>query len=370
MSLTPLGRRLARAAAAPHEPWEILAENVPVWPEPPSLPTAGWELDGQYAPSQGTDELLEALRLRQLEQGVDLGTDSLLVTNGAFDGLGLIARRLVAKGVRRAVCSGPVLLSVADLLSSAGLDLHVLDWTALFGESRWDALGLGPGDLLYVNSPHNPTGACLDRATASDLLAAQRRLGFRLVLDLVYDSFVQDPAGLAAPLALVEDWRGVYGLNSFSKNYGAPGLRVGWLTADPPEVAELTARMEWERIAVSTRAQNQAAQLCKLGNRPLTERVRAGHRLVLDWARANDVRLSPPQGGTHVWVDPGVADTEALADALMAEHRLVVTTGANYHPADPGHLRVPTGADPDFLARSLETISAVSRRLRRLPDSG
>lgn len=101
---------------------------MPVWPEPPTLQAPGWELDGQYAPSQGTDELLEALRLRQREQGVDIGADSLLVTNGAFDGLGLVARHLAEQGVRRAVCSGPVLLSVADLLGSVGLDLQVLDW--------------------------------------------------------------------------------------------------------------------------------------------------------------------------------------------------------------------------------------------------
>ncbi|WP_328428161.1 beta-methylarginine biosynthesis bifunctional aminotransferase [Streptomyces sp. NBC_00443] len=365
MSLTPLGQRLAVVAASPQEPWEILAENVPVWPEPPGLQTVGWELDAQYAPSQGTEELLDALCLRMREQDVDVGTDALLVTNGAFDGLGLIARHLFGNGTRRAVCSGPVLLSVADLLQSIGFDTQVVDWPDLVGKHSWTELGLGPEDLLYVNSPHNPTGACMDEATARALLAAQRRLGFRLVLDLAYDSFLQDPAALAAPLALVENWRGVYGLNSFSKNYGAPGLRVGWITTAPDEVAQLTARMEWERIAVSTRAQNQAAQLCKLGNQPLTERVRAGHRLVLDWARANGMRVSPPQGGTHVWVDPGVPDTEKLADELMSEHRLVITTGAHYHPADSRHIRIPTGAEPAFLARSLEAISATSERLRR-----
>jgi aspartate aminotransferase len=370
VSLTPLGERLAAVAASPQEPWEILAENVPVWPEPPSLQAVGWELDAQYAPSQGTDELLEALCLRQREQGVDVGTDSLLVTNGAFDGLGLIARHLAGNGTRRAVCSGPVLLSVADLLQSVGLGTQVVDWPDLVGAGSWTTLGLGPEDLLYINSPHNPTGACLDEATARALLAAQRRLGFTLVLDLAYDSFLQDPAALAAPLALVEDWRGVYGLNSFSKNYGAPGLRVGWITAAPEEVAQLTARMEWERIAVSTRAQNQAGQLCKLGNQPLMERVRAGHQLVLDWARANGMGVSPPQGGTHVWVDPGVPDTEELADELMSEHRLVVTTGAHYYPADSRHIRVPTGVDPVFLARSLEAISTTSERLRRSAATG
>ncbi|WP_405566639.1 beta-methylarginine biosynthesis bifunctional aminotransferase [Streptomyces sp. NBC_01167] len=368
MSLTPLGQRLATVAASPEEPWEILAENVPAWPDPPSLQAVGWELDAQYAPSRGTDELLEALRLRQREQGVDVGAESLLVTNGAFDGLGLIARHLSGNAVGRAMCTGPVLLSVADLLRSVGLDMEVLDWPALVGERSWTALG--PGDLLYVNSPHNPTGVCLDEATARDLITARRRLGFTLVLDLAYDSFVQDPAACAAPLALVEDWQGVYGLNSFSKNYGAPGLRVGWITAAPEEVARLTARMEWERIAVSTRAQNQAAQLCKLGNQSLTERVRTGHRLVLDWARAHDMRVCAPQGGTHVWVDPGVPDVETLADVLMAEHRLVVTTGAHYYPADSRHIRVPTGVNPAVLTRSLETIAAAAERLRRTAAAG
>lgn len=368
MTLTPLQRRLARASQSPKTSWLNLIENVPTWPAPPPmrhLPDA--EADAYYAPSQGVEPLLDALRRREQQRGVAIGTSSLLVTNGAFDALGLVARHLAEIGARRAICAGPVLTSVADLIAAAGLVVVVRDWSALVDGQAWKALRPGPSDLLYVNSPHNPTGRCLTAATAHGLLGASRRFGFSLLLDLVYDSYVHAATAVASPMALLEDWRGVYAVNSFSKNYGMPGLRVGWTVGDPAAVAELTARLEWERIAVATAAQLRAAVLCSYGNAPLVERVAAGRQLVLDWAREHEVDLAALDGGTQAWVDLGVGDVERFADRLMAEHHVLVTTGANYHPADRRRLRLPLGQDPSRLWRGLDLIVRARRRLRLAP---
>jgi beta-methylarginine biosynthesis bifunctional aminotransferase len=342
----------------------VLAENVPVWPAAPPLPTADWGSHARYAPSQGIDTLLVALRERELQRGVSLTTESLLVTNGGLDGLALIARHLAATGVRRAVCGGPILLSVADLFGAIGLEVIVTELPVFTDRQAWSSCDLRPSDLVYLNTPHNPTGACLDADAVRTILDAQSQFGFSLVMDLVYDSFVHDPAACASPPALVSDWRKVYALNSFSKNYGAPGLRVGWLIAGPEEIGQLTARLEWERIAVCTDTQYQAARLCSYGNTPLVKRVQAGRELVLRWAKELGVVALPSQGGTQLWADLLVGDTEVLADELMAEHGLIMTTGANYYPADRDYIRIPYGADPALLLDSLQTIAAVQCRLR------
>jgi beta-methylarginine biosynthesis bifunctional aminotransferase len=361
MRLSPISSRRATAARTPGVDWRILAENIPVWPEAVPMPVAGWDDHAQYAPSRGAEALLDVLAERERQRGVTVTADSLLVTNGAFDGLGLIARHLVAKGVRRAVCGGPVLVNVFDLFNAAGLQTVVEDFPVVAGRDRPD---LGPGDLLYLNTPHNPTGACLDEQTVRAIFDAQLELGFTVVVDLVYDSFVHDPAAVASPLASVPDWRNVYAVNSFSKNYGVPGLRVGWLIAAPEEIEDLTARMEWERIAVSGSAQHHAAHLCSLGNAPLVERVRAGRELALRWVKEVGAVAAPSQGGTHLWADLLVGDAEMLADELMTEHGLIISTGANFHPAVDNYVRIPFGVEPGLLQESLETIAGVLRRRR------
>jgi aspartate aminotransferase len=361
MRLSPISSRRETAARTPGVDWRILAENIPVWPAEPPMPIAGWDDHAQYAPSRGVEALLDVLGERERRRGAGITADSLLVTNGAFDGLGLIARHLVTKGVRRVVCGGPVLINVFDLFNAAGLRTVVEDFPVVAGGGSLD---LGPGDLLYLNTPHNPTGACLDEEMVRAVFDAQLEFGFTVVFDLVYDSFVHDPAAAASPLASVPDWRNVYAVNSFSKNYGAPGLRVGWLTAAPEEIEDLTARMEWERIAVSGNAQHQAAHLCSLGNAPLIERVRAGREMALRWAEEVGAVVARSQGGTHLWADLLVGDAEMLADELMTEHGLIISTGANFYPAVENYVRIPFGVEHGLLQESFEIIADVLRRRR------
>ena len=367
MGLSPLSRRLSEVAQAVSEEWTLLAENIPMWPEL-SLPSVNLISDDghyDYAPSQGVDALRVALRDRAAAQGADIGIESVLVTNGAFDGLGLVARQLSGSGVRRAICGGPVLLSFADLLHAAGLEVVVEDWQELIAAQGWVSLGLGPGDLLYVNTPHNPTGACLDDSTARALLAARERQGFSVIFDLVCDSFVFDQAVIGTPLPLIRDWQGVYAINSFSKNYGAPGLRIGWIIAGQAAIEQLTIRLEWERISVGTAAQYHAAALCGHGNAALVERVRVGRQMILDWAAGNNIGVGAQQGGVQAWLnlaDSGGSDcedAEDFADKLMMKHKIVITTGANYYPRAATWFRIPAGV-PEAVLRDVLPMLAAS----------
>jgi aspartate aminotransferase len=360
VKLSPLAERLIRVTQSPEIPWKILAENVPVWPAHPPMLVRGRSGDGdyRYAPSQGTEALLHALSARAASQGFNRGPESILITNGAFDAIGLVARHLAASGVHRAVCAGPILVSVADLLRASGMEVVVRDWPALIDRQEWDSLGLGPADLVYVNTPHNPTGACLGWSAADAILNAKSNLGFAVLFDLIYDSFLYTPDVPATPLALVQDWDRIYGVNSFSKNYGAPGLRVGWVVGEAAEVSELTARFEWERISVNTEAQNLAASLCQYGNASLIEVARNGRDILLAWAAAHDVIADPWPGGVQMWADMGTGDAEEFADELMENHQVIISTGANYYPRCTTRLRIPAGVPSALLLEALPSLIA------------
>ncbi|MFG2884436.1 beta-methylarginine biosynthesis bifunctional aminotransferase [Streptomyces sp. NPDC048297] len=363
MSLTASGRRLALAGRSPEIDWRILTGNVPAWPTPPPWRPLDWSKEADHYPERGgSARLLEALCVRERAQGTDIGPESMIVTNGGYDALSLAARHLYDRGVRRAVCAGPILGTIARSLRQAGLEVVALDWDPFLADHGWMDMALGPEDLVYVNTPHNPTGACLPDSASRALLADRQRRGFRLVFDLIYDAFTFDPAAGGSPLAFVDDWHEVYAFNSFSKNYGAPGLRIGWLMAEPSATAELAVRLEAERIAVSAGAQERAADLCAYGNGPLVEAVRTGREVLLAWDSKHDLGLSRTQGGTQAWADLGIGDAESFADRLMAEDRIVLTTGANYFPVRPRHVRLPLGLPPDDLEEALHLITAARRR--------
>ena len=81
--------------------------------------------------------------------------------------------------------------------------------------------------LIYVNSPHNPTGSQMPQATFEQLVAIARERSIVLLSDEVYRGLEHDPADrLPAACDLYEQ---AISLNTVSKAYGLPGLRIGWL---------------------------------------------------------------------------------------------------------------------------------------------
>ena len=98
-----------------------------------------------------------------------------------------------------------------------------------------DALrsALGPRDLLVLCQPNNPTGRAWTREEVTSLLEACAAGGARMLLDECFLHLTWpaafSPASLPWPAPLTV-------LRAFTKDFSAPGLRLGALAA-PPETA-------------------------------------------------------------------------------------------------------------------------------------
>jgi aspartate/methionine/tyrosine aminotransferase len=94
--------------------------------------------------------------------------------------------------------------------------------------------------LLAVNFPNNPTGAVPDQDTWRALVALCEERGVRLLADEIFRGLELDP-GRALPQA-ADLSRTAVSLNSVSKSYGLPGLRVGWAACRDHSVLESLER--------------------------------------------------------------------------------------------------------------------------------
>lgn len=100
------------------------------------------------------------------------------------------------------------------------------DWSLDLG---WLARAITPRTrAVIVNFPHNPTGYVPSREELDALVAIARREGLYLVVDEVYRllDFTEGGPSLL-PIADVYE-RGV-SVGSFSKAFGLPGIRTGWI---------------------------------------------------------------------------------------------------------------------------------------------
>lgn len=93
--------------------------------------------------------------------------------------------------------------------------------------------------VLFLNTPHNPTGAVLraDEIAALGALALTHDLW--IISDEVYEDLVFDGVPFASPLDLADLAERTVVASSISKSHAAPGFRSGWCVGP----AEFCARM-------------------------------------------------------------------------------------------------------------------------------
>lgn len=100
--------------------------------------------------------------------------------------------------------------------------------------------------VILVNVPHNPMGYALTAGQVARINRVAEQYDCAIVLDAVYGNYPESPE-VGRALAGFDPGRTVL-VDSFSKKYGLPGLRVGFaLSAEP----ELTYAMRFVKMSES-----------------------------------------------------------------------------------------------------------------------
>lgn len=93
--------------------------------------------------------------------------------------------------------------------------------------------------LIFLNSPHNPSGALLTRADLDKLAELIRGRDIHVISDEVYEHLIYDGARHASVLAHDELYQRAFVVSSFGKTYHVTGWKTGYVVAPPALTAEL-----------------------------------------------------------------------------------------------------------------------------------
>jgi histidinol-phosphate aminotransferase len=186
---------------------------------------------------------------------LDRAPESLAVGHGAAELMWAIARALITPG-DRVVIAEPTFseLRVASQRLGARVERVFAEERAGFHVDL-DALARAAqgARLVYLCSPNNPTGVCLDTHTLRDFA---RALGDALlVLDESFLSLSDQAAEAGRKLP-----RNVLGVRSLTKDFCLPGLRIGLLHGDSAQLRNIeSVRPTWATSAPALAAIEQAA---------------------------------------------------------------------------------------------------------------
>jgi histidinol-phosphate/aromatic aminotransferase/cobyric acid decarboxylase-like protein/adenosyl cobinamide kinase/adenosyl cobinamide phosphate guanylyltransferase len=268
--------------------------------------------------------------------------EDVLVLNGAAEGFWLLA---VTLAPRRAVVLSPSFTEPISALRAHGVEPLLLpraehDRWAVHPEAVPD-----DADLVYVCNPCNPTGVL----HPAGVLAALTRPGRTVVVDESFMDLVPGEAESLAGAAL----DGLVVLRSLTKSLSVPGVRVGYLLAEPRIVAALDRMRQAWPVNVLALA---ALQAWASRETPAAERAKA--------VAADRERLAAGLAGLPgVHVVPGAANFLLIrvpdggtVRARLADQRIAVRPTADLG-LDDDHLRIAVrGGEADArLVRALRT---------------
>ncbi|MFB9428481.1 aminotransferase-like domain-containing protein [Streptoalloteichus tenebrarius] len=307
-----------------------------------------------YGDDRGAEPFRAAVADRVARaEGSACGPEHVFVTAGTSHALYLLARTFAEPGdvvlvEQYGYDLGRRLLRDCGLRPfPVAMDAHGVDPGA-FEEAVTTvrAQGRRVAFACLVPTFHNPTGLVMPEARRRDLLAVARRLDVLLVEDDAYAELDLDGRTPPRSLAGLAEHQGVVRLRTFSKTL-APGLRLGYLLADPSVVTRVAEQgvfvsggsanhttslavahalrsgaydrhLTWLRARLRTRRDALATALrsglgCGLG-----PGMGAGMGSGVGSTVDNDFACDPPEGGYFLWVRAFAHPESALLAAAEA----------------------------------------------------
>ena len=216
--------------------------------------------------------------------------------------------------------------------------------------------------LIAVCNPNNPTGYILTEAEMDAIVAAADRVGAWILADEVY-SGAEQRTDVQTP-SFWGRYDKVLAINSLSKAYGLPGLRIGWIVAPPERLEAIWRRHEYTTLAATMLANKLAALALSPEVRPRllarTRRyVRRGYSILEAWLQEHAALFAwvPPQAAAIAFVRYHLdLPSVELVDRLRREQDVLLVPGA--HAGLDHHLRISFGPPADYLRTGLDRVSA------------
>jgi DNA-binding transcriptional MocR family regulator len=307
----------------------------------------------QYGATEGYDPLRAQLAAFERAKGVsDLEPHQLIVTTGSQQALDLLGKTLVDPG-DKVIVEGPTFLATIQCFRLYGADVQ---------SAPIDAHGVQVDKLEQLIVQHkpkfvyliptfgNPSGALLSLERRKRILELAVKHQVLIVEDDPYGDLYFGEAPPPSLLALTQEVPGsrewVAHCGSMSKVL-SPGLRVGWLVAQPELLAKATMCKQFSDAHTSTFAQATAAQYLKSGRMPETlKRVRKAygeraHTMAVALKRelGDAIEFTEPQGGLFFWArltgaGGKLQDANALAKRAI-EQGVAFVPGAPFFAKDP-----------------------------------
>lgn len=270
---------------------------------------------------------------RHLAERLGVDSGNVMATNGATEAIYLVAQTYAE------ALSFIVQPTFAEYADACRLHRHTVSGIKSISELEENLssnahVGNNKKTLLWLCNPNNPTGAVTDKQTIINI--AREHPDILFVLDESYAAYTGREVIMPHEAVALGN---VVLLSSMTKDYGIPGLRLGYAVAAEKLISRFrSSRMPWSVNAIAIEAGKYLiahAGEYKINVSALcSERTRMAEAL-------NELGIRTWRSDTNILLAELPHETAAaLKRYLIEEHGILIRDASNFDSLSPRHFRI------------------------------
>jgi alanine-synthesizing transaminase len=345
---------------------------------PPHLIEAVYKAmrDGKngYAPSTGIREAVTAIRNEAERKGISNIQDA-FVTSGVSETVDICLTALLNPG-ENILTPSPDYPLYSAVLAKLGLELNTYDlneedgWQPDLDDVRRKITSRTRGIVLI--NPNNPTGAVCSRRMLQQVAELARLHNLVIFADEIYDKLLLDDHDKHLSIAAIAPDVPVVTFGGLSKNYLAPGWRIGWGVVSG-ETGSIRAYVEAiNRLLRARLCANHPEQYAikpalegpqdHLG--PVLAKLRSRRDLTVKWCNSTPrVSCVSPRGAFYAFprIDIPEGDDVFVKELIVQKHVMVVHGSGFGQKPGTKHFRIVFLPDERTLETAYKAIGDLLR---------
>lgn len=328
---------------------------------------------------EGEPEFRDAITARYGDHGVTLDESEVFVSDGAkSDSANL-----------QSIFSKDCVIAVQDPAYPVYVESNVIEGRTDHAlDGRYDSfvylpcteengffpdLPDGKVDLIYLCNPNNPTGAVATKSQLEAFVTYAVENKAVIFFDAAYSAYIKDPFYPRTIYEIDGADRCAIEINSFSKDNGFTGVRLGWsivpqaLEVEDGEAGKLNTMWRRRQNTFFNGASNivqwgAMAALSEQGQRESAEMVAyymVNAKTIRDGLQGLGLTVYGGEHAPYLWLKtPGGLSSWGFFDKLLSEAHVVGTPGSGFGPAGEGYFRLSAFGHESGIAQAVESIKA------------
>jgi 2-aminoadipate transaminase len=331
----------------------------------------------QYGATEGWNPLREALSGHMAKKGISAKPEEIITTTGSQQALDLIGKTMIDPG-DKVIVEGPTFLATIQCFRLYGADIvsAPIDADGVRVDELEKLIVEHKPKLVYlVPTFGNPSGAMLSLARRKRVLELAAQYKVLVVEDDPYGELYFGEPPPPSMLAMSDQVPGsrewVAYCGSFSKVL-SPGLRVGWMIAQPQLLANAVMCKQFSDAHTSNLTQAIAAQY--LGLNSMDAALAAVRKTYAERAQTmadclkkelgDAITFNQPQGGMFFWTRLTAPGADAAEFAKRAiEKGVAFVPGAPFYATNPDRATLRLSFATADVGKIVEGVGRLGRAL-------